>query len=603
MLAAIFLVAAFVSYPLGVGSISSSANVFEEGFQSNIKLLPGKRDTCGYDARGAQDDWLNQRLNTARMNHMRTDALASASGSARVERAGDIALIEDDGSILISSNKFDLKKSSILFTPEGAGYTITRDSVEFVKDIGFKIGEFLGQETAQASADNGFRKIPLPGARFPFYGKLYDTIYIGTNGYITFDQGDISARPSSSAFATSVPRIAALWSDLDVVFRGTINYNRLANGHVVTWNGVGDDQSSGANTFQIILYDDGHIAFVYKKIKARSSLVGISPGGYDELPAQIDFSSPPGDSISAPVFETFTKQKRLDIPALARAFYSSFGDDFDTLYLWTDFAFDNGPGYAHSFNVRNDIEGIGLDIFDRGAIYGSAAKLSTIIVMGDVVHNWPADPQSHVVGLNTAISIVCHEQGHRWLVYVRFDADHDIKDDLIGRDGSHWSFLADTRTNDEGSFSSLMEGNAWRDNGNGTFTTAESAVNYFSPLDQYLMGLRRADEVGSITYYDVPEDLRDIVRGKSPLAGVTMSATRKQTSVAQIAEREGQRVPDADTASKDFRIAFVLLTQKGSDAPGSTVSKLDRYRDALVRYFSLATARRGSLNSSLDAAE
>ena len=26
------------------------------------------------------------------------------------------------------------------------------------------------------------------------------------------------------------------------------------------------------------------------------------------------------------------------------------------------------------------------------------------------------------------------------------------------------------------------------DNGNGTFATTESAVNYFSPLDEYLMG-------------------------------------------------------------------------------------------------------------------
>jgi hypothetical protein len=182
---------------------------------------------------------------------------------------------------------------------------------------------------------------------------------------------------------------------------------------------------------------------------------------------------------------------------------------------------------------------------------------------------------------------------------VLFDAEHDIKDDLLGRDRSHWSFLVDTRTNSEGSFSSLMEGNSWRETSPGNFTTVQNSVNHFSDLDQYLMGLRPAAEVGSISYLVTDEDLKQILRSKSPVNGFSITATRKTTSVAQIVEREGARVPDASEAQKDFRVAFIMLSEQGARPSRATIEKIARYRDELVRYFSTATNRRGSLDGSL----
>jgi hypothetical protein len=302
--------------------------------------------------------------------------------------------------------------------------------------------------------------------------------------------------------------------------------------------------------------------------------------------------------MSGPFFEVFGKRKRIDLPALLQAFYRTHSDSFDTAYVWTDFDYDNGLGIAHSFNVRNHISGIGLKTFDRGLAYGSPARLSTIITMGNEA-DWPKDPQANAAGLNSAISIVCHEQGHRWLAYIRFDAEHDIKDDLLGRENAHWSFLADTRTNSQGSFSSLMEGNAWRDGGSGTFTTIESAVNYFTDLDQYLMGLRSADEVGEIPYLVADPQLKEALREKSPVAGFSMTAVRKTTSVAQIMERVGHRIPETANAPMVLRVAFILLTEQGSTPSSATLEKISRYRDSLVRYFSIATGGRGSMDASL----
>ena len=556
---------------------------------------------CGYDPHGASDEWSNHKLNIVGLGKRGDDARLSArtiAAGISVEDAEDVARVEDDGTIVISPTRFNLKNSSIRFTPDGDGYLISSGDVAFTRDFGYRLGYFFGADDKLGDADNGYRDVTLLGAQFPFFGVFYDTIFIGTNGYITFTKGDATARISPTALGSELPRIAPLWADLEVVNSGNIYYNRLEGRHLITWEGAGQPSYSGISTFQAVLYDDGRIAFAYKKVKAQAAMVGISPGGTVLEPQPIDFSSPPVEKVSGPFFQTFGKQRRIDLPALLQAFYRAHSDSFDAAYVWTDFDYDNGLGVAHSFNVRNHISGIGLKTFDRGMAYGSPARLSTIITMGNEA-DWPADPHAHAAGLNSAISIVCHEQGHRWLAYVRFDAEHDIKTDLLGRENAHWSFLADTRTNTQGSFSSLMEGNAWRDGGSGTFTTIESEVNYFTDLDQYLMGLRSADEVGEIPYLVTDPQLKELLRAKSPVAGFSMTAARKTTSVAQIVEREGPRIPDSVNAPKQFRVAFILLNEQGSTPSIATLEKISRYRDSLVRYFSVATGGRGSMDASL----
>lgn len=560
------------------------------------------RFNCGYDPQGATDEWTNHRLNALRLSKQDSVAHIAAQGtratSASVEDVGDIAVVEDDGTIVIPPNTFNLKGRSLLLTPDKDGYRISRADIQFNSEFGDRLGYFYGADGNPGNADNGYRDINLSGARFPFFGVYYDTIYIGTNGYITFTRGDTTARISPSALASQLPRIAPLWADINAHDSGDIYYRRFDGGHVITWNGVAQRSYTGISTFQAVLYDDGRIAFVYKKVKIRAALVGISPGRWARDPRPIDFSDPPAETITGPFFETFAKQKRIDLPALLQNFYRTHSDRFDTAYVWTDFDYDNGLGIAHSFNVRNDISGIGLRIFDYGLAYGSAARLSTIITMGNEA-DWLSDPQAHAVGLNSALSIVCHEQGHRWLAYVHFDAERRNKDDLLGRENAHWSFLVDTRTSAEGTFSSLMEGNSWRDGGFNTFATFESAVNYFSPLDQYLMGLRSADEVGEIPYLVTDPQMTAALREKSPFSGFGITASRKTISVAQIVAHEGARTPDVAIAPKEFRAAFIVLTERGSRPSQDALKKVARYRDSLVDYFSIATERRGSLSASL----
>ena len=572
--------------------------------QSHATGWRGQVETfyCGYDPQGAEEQWYNHKLNLMRLGdgHTHGTDFSAKYSAATIESREDIAVIEDNGAIVMPPNKFDLNNKSLLFTPEGDGFRITRENIKFTNELGSRLTFFYNAGGALDDFDNGYRDYHLSGPRFTFYGQSYDQVYVGTNGYITFTRGDTGARPSAASLATELPRIAPLWADLNATSQGSVYFNRLEGRYVITWNAVAQSQFSGTSTFQAVLYDDGRIAFVYKKVKARSSLIGVSPGNSGQDAQPIDLSAPPGDLLSGPVFEAFSKGKRLDLPALTRAFYGAHSDSFDALYIWTDFQFDNGAGVAHSFNVRNDTQGIGLTLFDRGQIYGSSSRLATIITMGNIEKDWPADPDTNVAGLFSALKIVTHELGHRWLAYVLFDAEHDIKDDLLGRQSAHWSFLADTRTNGEGSFSSLMEGNSWKETAANTFTTQQSSANFFSELDQYLMGLRPAEEVGNINYLDVDNQTKNIIRWKSPVTGFFISATRKIISVGHIVERAGPRLPAYPDAPKDFRVAFVLLTERDTEASNGTITKLDRYRDALVRYFPPATGGRGTLDGSLE---
>jgi hypothetical protein len=566
----------------------------------------GKRVDCGYDPRGAEDELSNHRQNTLRRGEPDdTRSISSLSLQKRgpsAEDISDIAVFQDDGTFVIPSAKFNLKNRSILFTPDGAsdgfGYRVSTPEIDFNNDFGSRL-DLYGPD-GEKDSDNGYLGVSFEGSQFPFYGVSYDTFFVGTNGYITFTQGDTSARISPSALATDLPRIAPLWADLEVTDSGNIYYNRLQDGYLFTWNKAGQPSYDGASTFQAVLYDDGRIAFVYKKVKAQAALVGISPGSSVAGAQAVDFSNPPTERLTGPLFETFAKEKRLDLPAILRAFYRTHSDSFDTVYVWTSFAFDNGLFIAHTFNIRNDIQGIGLPLFDHGPAYGSA-HLGSLIAMGNVA-DWPKNPDAYMVGLNSAISIVCHEQGHLWLAYIHFDVDNQVRDDLLGRQNSHWSFLADTRTNANGGYSSLMEGNAWRDSGGGQFTTVESAVNYFTPLDQYLMGLRAANEVGDIPYLVTDPQLKEFLHEKSPAAGFSMSAVRNTTSVAQIVDCEGPRIPDVTTSPRVFRIAFVALSEQGSTLSSSDLAKISAYRDSMVGYFSTATGGRGSLDASLNGA-
>ena len=151
---------------------------------------------------------------------------------------------------------------------------------------------------------------------------------------------------------------------------------------------------------------------------------------------------------------------------------------------------------------------------------------------------------------------------------------------MLGKDNSHWSYLLDSNA-------SVEYGAKWRDNDDGTFT-ATAVRKFFSPLDLYLMGVNRADEVPPFTLIENPE----IDKTQLPRENVTIEGVPRQITIEDIIAAEGERIPAAADAQKEFRIGFILLKGATQQIPSHYYVALDNIRRAYSQRFAIATGGR-----------
>lgn len=128
------------------------------------------------------------------------------------------------------------------------------------------------------------------GAQVSLYGESYAGFYVGPNGYVTFGSGD-SAYSESFEAHFSMPRVAALFDDLNPSSGGTVSWKQLSDRAVVSYVGVREYNTTNSNTFQIELFFDGRIAISYLGIAVQDAIVGLSAGeglSPDFLPSILD---------------------------------------------------------------------------------------------------------------------------------------------------------------------------------------------------------------------------------------------------------------------------------------------------------------------------
>ena len=90
----------------------------------------------------------------------------------------------------------------------------------------------------------------------------------------------------------------------------------------------------------------------------------------------------------------------------------------------------------------------------------------------------------------TGIEVLGQEVGHRWGSFVNTNVA-----DVLGRGQAHWSFFLDTGAFNGsliGAGASVMEGNRWQANGDGSFTTGRPCLTATSLFDLYVMGMLEA---------------------------------------------------------------------------------------------------------------
>lgn len=619
--------------------------------------------------------------------HQRNRTRAAAAPVAQSQDIGDVAVIVDNGAILVpptAGHPFDLTApSAIVFTPSTGGFSVAAIQAPFDPNVGAPL----------ALGDDDTTQVPL-GFAVPFLGASYTSVWVNSDGNVTFGTGDAaSINRDAARLIGGPPRIAPLLADLDPSSGGTISARVDASRVVVTWTDVPQFGINNANTFQTTIESNGVVTFTYERLEAGFNdqlapfgVVGVAAGSDQGPFNEIDLTADlPVTLPAGAIFEEFSAAHGtlIDIVELSNEFYRTHADKYDFLVTFTDLIVDLGGAFAFEFNVSNHTQGIGVPSnLDETAVFGSAGELESFVMMNRIGIEWPdarklVDPPidkfllkgqpvlgppgpdqisrrarrmgtlngdfgvygTYSLGLNSGMSILGQEAGHRWGAYVPFV--HPTKGvgpdsfDLLGRDFQHWSFFFNVQVPDAqfggDPRASSLEGNAIIDFGGNVFgdcvnpgetrfrTQRNELIDGYTTLDQYLLGLRPASEVGQFWYVDDPTrpvagTSFESVRGVNAIDDVGICGKRVNLNVGNIQAFIGPRVPaigdetdhDAAGAPQADRktMAFVLLIAQGPpNARASAIDQVDTFRRTWQVYVNgPATGGRGRFDTVLSPA-
>lgn len=276
--------------------------------------------------------------------------------------------------------------------PGGAGYQwqdSLNSSLDPVPVPAYDFEDISGTGTPVLdNADDGMQFVNLP-FDFIFYGETYDSFYISTNGFITFDDtgdsgccsGDIGSNDDESPNNL----IALFWEDLDPGDGGTIYWeSRTAPDRmIVQYDDVEPFSSDGfiqAFTGQIILYANGTIDLNYLYFNedaptelAHAGLEGPEtddPDDFQFLPIVISDGSYWQDEITiriVPSSNTITVESGETISeADFGNFYVEPATIAGTKWLDVDDDGELGPGDTRMANVTIYIDANNNGVLDDG---------------------------------------------------------------------------------------------------------------------------------------------------------------------------------------------------------------------------------------------
>jgi regulation of enolase protein 1 (concanavalin A-like superfamily) len=172
------------------------------------------------------------------------------------------------------SADFDLDNMTLTFKPDG--------STSFYRlccapATVFPVDPSGG--TPLTLADDGFQTISITGGKKVFlYGVGYNSVHVGSNGFLTFLSGDIEYFESFEHHFAA-PRISALFNDLNPTAGGTVTYKQLADRWVVTYQNIPEYGVANSNNMQVELFFDGTIRLTLLRVDTGHGIVGLSRGG------------------------------------------------------------------------------------------------------------------------------------------------------------------------------------------------------------------------------------------------------------------------------------------------------------------------------------
>jgi hypothetical protein len=166
-------------------------------------------------------------------------------------------------------------------------------------------------ETALTLGDDDTANVNL-GFTFPFFGSTYGSVFVNSDGNLTFGQGDgMTADRTLSRFLTGSPRIALFYADLDPSAGGSVTVRHDdAQTVTISYLGVPAWGSSQGNTAHVTLKSSGEIDFGYDAVSIPSVIVGVSRGGAGNAGSSANLASMQSFAYgdAGAVYEQFDEQ-------------------------------------------------------------------------------------------------------------------------------------------------------------------------------------------------------------------------------------------------------------------------------------------------------
>ena len=172
---------------------------------------------------------------------------------------------------------------------------------------------FNGDPNDLGLGDDDFVEVPLPFT-FPFCATNYNSVFVGSNGFLTFGSGDTDFTESVTELLNFEPRIAPWWDDLNPGAGGSITAMPDGADFLVRWNNVPEFAFGNSNSFSVRLRSDGSYTVEYGNVDAIDGIAGRSEGGGATDPGETDLSTasqPLGQGMFT-VYELFTNDGDLD---------------------------------------------------------------------------------------------------------------------------------------------------------------------------------------------------------------------------------------------------------------------------------------------------
>ena len=203
-------------------------------------------------------------------------------------RTGELLAVDDDGGsgllsrLLLQANvDIDLTVAVSAFpdlTFTGAG----EEGGRYVLTVNSYRGEFL------PAGDDTSTPVPL-GFNFRFQGTNWNSVFVNSNGNLTFGAGSADFTESVPELLAGPPRIAPLWDDLDASF-GLVIAERGPQRLSVHFVSVPEFFSDAGNYFSVHLLPLSLFALEHGATARSDSLVGFSPGNGATDPGESDLS-------------------------------------------------------------------------------------------------------------------------------------------------------------------------------------------------------------------------------------------------------------------------------------------------------------------------